>query len=294
MPEPEPVRVGLVGAGPWATFVDAPLFAAHPDTTLVGVWARRTEAAAELAGAHDAVAAASIEDLIERCDVLAFAVPPAVQADLAVPAARAGRTLLLEKPLAADLAGAERLAAAVEAGGARTLVDLNWRFRTGVRAFLAEVAAGPEPTSARGWFRSGAALGGPFATPWRVDGGDLLDVGPHVLDLLDAALGSIVEVDARRADDGAVVVDLCHDGGAVSVAELSIRTTERTGSGIEVDGPAGPRTLDVDATFDGDTLPNLAAALVAVARGATSPLSIERALHLQRVLDRAAARLAET
>src|SRR5258707_404244 len=39
----EPVSVGLVGAGPWASMVHAPVLAASPHTRLAGVWARRPE-----------------------------------------------------------------------------------------------------------------------------------------------------------------------------------------------------------------------------------------------------------
>ena len=75
------LRVGLVGAGPWATIVHAPLLAGGPGTRLEVVWARREEAAAELAGKYGAAAAGSFEALLERCDAVAFAVPPAVQAE---------------------------------------------------------------------------------------------------------------------------------------------------------------------------------------------------------------------
>ncbi|MDQ1396460.1 MAG: hypothetical protein QOG64_1719, partial [Acidimicrobiaceae bacterium] len=40
------LAVGLVGAGPWATMVHAPVLSAGPETLLAGVWARRPEAAA--------------------------------------------------------------------------------------------------------------------------------------------------------------------------------------------------------------------------------------------------------
>ncbi|HPJ19491.1 MAG TPA: gfo/Idh/MocA family oxidoreductase, partial [Actinomycetota bacterium] len=36
-----PVRVGLVGAGPWAEILHAPMLAAGPETTLAVVYARR-------------------------------------------------------------------------------------------------------------------------------------------------------------------------------------------------------------------------------------------------------------
>ena len=72
---------------------------------------------------------------------MAFAVPPDVQAALAVRAAEAGRHLLLEKPVATTLADAERLAAAVDRAGVRSQVVLTIRYRPEVRAFLRTVVA---------------------------------------------------------------------------------------------------------------------------------------------------------
>ncbi|MBV9935452.1 MAG: Gfo/Idh/MocA family oxidoreductase, partial [Actinobacteria bacterium] len=90
--------VGLVGAGPWAQFVHGPMLAAGPETRLAGVWARRPEAADELAVRFGSQAFATYDDLLDGCDAVAFAVPPMVQAELAVTAAQAGKALLLEKP----------------------------------------------------------------------------------------------------------------------------------------------------------------------------------------------------
>src|SRR6188472_319786 len=121
-------RVGLVGGGPWATMVHAPMLAASDAVELAGVWARRPEAADELAGAHGVTAFASFEALLDAVDAVAFAVPPAVQADLGVVAASAGKALLLEKPIAADLDGAQRLADACREAGVGTQVLLTWRY----------------------------------------------------------------------------------------------------------------------------------------------------------------------
>src|SRR5262245_29260326 len=95
----------------------APLLAAGPELTLSAIWARRPDAARELAGQHGAIAAPTFEDLLSRCDAVAFSVPPDVQAMLAPRAARAGKHLLLEKPLAFTVSDAEAVAAAVDEAG---------------------------------------------------------------------------------------------------------------------------------------------------------------------------------
>jgi predicted dehydrogenase len=83
-------KVGLVGAGPWAAMFHAPMISGSPDATLAAVWARRPEAAAEIAQEYGASVAETFDDLLAGCDAVAFAVPPDVQADLAPRAAAAG------------------------------------------------------------------------------------------------------------------------------------------------------------------------------------------------------------
>src|SRR6188508_554361 len=86
------------------------------------------EAAAELAAAHGVPSFARIEELFEVCEAVAFAVPPDVQAALAVQAAKAGKALLMEKPLAMDLDGAQRVADAVGAAGVASQMVFTLRY----------------------------------------------------------------------------------------------------------------------------------------------------------------------
>ena len=127
---PSSLRVGLIGAGPWAHIAHARAIATHPETAFAGVWARRPEAAAQLADKYAATAFATVEDLLGASDAVVFSIPPDVQEGLALQAAAAGKALLLEKPIAGSLAGAERLAEA--AAGVPTLVALRWRFAPAV------------------------------------------------------------------------------------------------------------------------------------------------------------------
>src|SRR3954452_21479959 len=106
------LRFGLVGTGYWADVAHAAGIAAHPQAELVGVWGRDPAKAAALAAKHGVRAFDDSDELIAAVDAVAFSVPPNVQAELALPAAQAGRALLLEKPLALTVEAAERLAAA--------------------------------------------------------------------------------------------------------------------------------------------------------------------------------------
>jgi predicted dehydrogenase len=291
----DPVAVGLVGAGPWARMVHAPLLAGHPRTSLAGVWARRPDAAAEVAEPHGAPAFARYEDLLERCDAVAFAVPPDVQAEHAATAARAGKALLLEKPIGLDLAQAQELVDVVDEAGVPSMLFLTWRYAAATRTFLAEVAAAdPRPIGGRGTFISGGLLAGPFTTPWRLQHGALLDVGPHIIDLLDAALGPVVGIRAHGDPHRWVGLLLEHEGGVGSEVSLSSHTAvlpPRTG--VEIYTAAGALDLDTAASLNSDTAATIAGELADIATtGKPHPLDVHRGLHLQRLIDQAAADLA--
>ena len=216
------ISVGLVGAGPWAEMVHAPRLAAGPDTRLAGVWARRPEAARRFG----APVFERIEELFDNCEAVAFSVPPAVQAELGVLAAKAGKALLLEKPLAADLDGARRLAGAIAEAGVASQMVLTWRYSAATRAFLARVSA-IEPFGGHAANITGAMLGGDFATPWRLERGAILDVGPHMIDLLEASLGRVVGVRAHGNPRGWVGLLLEHETGSVSEASLCLSVPAR-------------------------------------------------------------------
>jgi predicted dehydrogenase len=289
----DPVRVGLVGAGPWARVFTAPLLARGPDCTLTAVWARRRDQAAALASRHGAVVSTSFDDLLATCDAIAFAVPPDVQADRAARAAAAGRPVLLEKPLALDLDAAQRLAEVIESKRVVSQLVLTNRYRPSFRTFLDE-AATFGARAARATFLGGGAIpGGYFATPWRVEHGAVLDIGPHVLDALDGALGPIAEVRADGDPQGVVAVTCVHEGGAVSQATMSVTTPiENSGLVVELFARRGRLTFDSGRVDAGDDGADIAAAMATIASefaaavrtGERHQLDVRRGLRLQRLM----------
>lgn len=287
------LRVGLVGAGPWATTVHAPGLADHPGTALTAVWARRPEAAQALADTHCATAAETIEDLFAQVDAVAFAVPPSIQAELGVRAAEAGKHLILEKPIAADLAGAQRLADAVAAADVAALVVLTLRYSAQTQEWLAGLAqAGGWAGGGARWL-SGALLGGRYAaSEWRQDdGGALFDIGPHALDLLDAALGPITDVVAARRSPGDTwQLMLAHKDNVVSTATLALRLpVQPTVVEVAVWGQHGYRTLGRKPGSASESYTALLDDFAAmIASGTTAhPCDVRRGLHLQALIERA-------
>src|SRR4029450_1492941 len=149
------LRFGVLGTGYWAQEAHATALAGHSDTELVAVWGRdpaRTAAFAERFGiqGHD-----DLDRLLAEVDAVAIAVPPDVQAELAVRAATAGRHLLLDKPLALSLDGADRVAGAVAASGVASLVFFTLRFLPELAAWVAEAGAAGDWQGGEGGGRGG-------------------------------------------------------------------------------------------------------------------------------------------
>jgi predicted dehydrogenase len=215
------LRFGLIGTGFWAGTVHAAGIAAHPQTELVGVWGRDQAKAARLAARYGGRAFSDVDELIGAVDAVAFAVPPDIQAGLAVGAARAGRRLLLEKPLAFSVEAAERV---LEAVRAPTVVFFTARFDPAVREwFRGEVEAHDWDGGSVILLASIFEPGNPFGrSQWRRERGALWDFGPHALALLVPTLGPVEQVAVVRGRDDEVHLALRHATGAASSVALSL------------------------------------------------------------------------
>ena len=261
-----PVRVGLAGAGPWARMVHAPMLAAGPETELAGVWSRTPEHATELAAVHGVPRFATYEAMVDAVDAVALAVVPVAQPDLAVHAANSGKALLLEKPLAIDVAGAQRIADAVTANGVGSIVVLTYRFAQVVRDFLAE-ARTFDAHGGRACFISGAFLSGAFAGGWRLELGALLDVGPHILDLVEAALGPIADIRGAGDPQQWISLVLTHESGAISDVTLSCASAiEPSRTQVEIFGRTRSLSVDGRAGARSESFATLRAEFAHVAR----------------------------
>ena len=240
-----PIRFGLAGTGYWARLVHAPALASTPGIELAAVWGRNPDAASALATDCGVTASPDFDTFLAGVDAVAFAVPPAVQAELAVRAAGAGRHLLLEKPIALTDDAADALAGAVAAAGVASVVFFTSRFQPDARSWLDEITrTGGWAGGSAIWLGTAFSGSSPFDTPWRRDFGALWDLGPHAVSLLWAILGPVRDVtaDAGRGDLSYLV--LHHEGGATSTATLTQGAPEAAaGFRLEVWGEHGIATL---------------------------------------------------
>jgi predicted dehydrogenase len=212
------VSLGLIGAGRWGAR-DIATLATLPGVRLARVASRNPATAAllpagcKLGGDWRALCRdAAIDGVI-------VATPPALHAQMALEAMRAGKAVLIEKPLA--LSGAEARALRDEAArlGALVLVEHTHLYSEAYRELK----------------RLGATLGalrrmdseGGSSGPVRPDVSALWDYGPHdlamVLDLADAEIGSLRAWREARAPSGgeAVAIRLAFANGAEAAIRVS-------------------------------------------------------------------------
>ncbi|WP_020134700.1 Gfo/Idh/MocA family protein [Streptomyces sp. 351MFTsu5.1] len=290
------MRIGLLGTGPWARMAHAPALSAHPDVDFAGVWGRRPEAAEKVADEHGTRVYDDVDALLADVDAVAVALPPAVQADLAARAARAGRHLLLDKPLATTVEQGRAVVEAVRETRVASVVFFTSRFLTETEAWIAEQA------SVEGWFTGRAEWLGsvftgesPFAdSPWRRDKGALWDVGPHALSVLLPILGEVREVAAAAHGPGDTVhVVLRHASGASSTLTLSLTAPPAAaGAGVELRGAGGVARLPESSEGAVPALIRATDALLTATRtGRPHPCDAAFALRVTEILTEAEALL---
>ncbi|TQM11622.1 Gfo/Idh/MocA family protein [Pseudonocardia kunmingensis] len=300
------LRTGIIGTGAWARETHAPVLTAHPDVEFVGAWGRNRAAADAVVAPFGARAFGALDDLLDAVDAVVLAIPPTAQPDLAVRAARAGCHLLLEKPLALDVAEARRIRDEAAAHDVAGLVFLTSRHRPEQRAWIAAAR------ERGGWHSAHASwLAGLYApdaprdpADWRQAKGALWDVGPHALSVTLGVLGPVRAVAATRGLGDTVHLALRHADGPSSTVTLSLTapvqqslftavgaagvlpmptplSTVRVAAATAVTDLAamaasGVRTHDADLTFGTEIVEVLAAAEAAlgpdpVASTATRP-----------------------
>ncbi len=292
-----PVRFGLVGTGHWAQITHAPALASTDGIDFAAVWGRNVGAAAELADRYHANTYHDISAFLANVDAVAFAVPPGVQAPIAVRAAEAGKHLLLEKPIAISAADADALAGAVEQAGVASMVFFTARFQADVRAWLSEVTAtGRWAGGCAVWLGSALRAGNPFNTPWRRDKGGLWDLAPHLISLLWASLGPVQSVTAQAGHADVTHLILRHEPGATSTVTVTLNAPQSAEfADLFVWGEAGRSAAPVETSQPVTPLRTALTELAANARsGQTShPCDVHFGRQVGRVLTDAQHQISE-
>lgn len=203
MTSPEQLGWGLVGLGRIAKREIAPAIGSAANSSLVGVVSRDSARAAEFARDHGARHAYDDYDaLLGNADVDAvyIATPNALHVDQVLAAAKAGKHVLCDKPLALTVPDAERVISACADAGVRlgvTFQSRNYEGMADVRRLVADGSIGRVVLAQVEMSAGRTLLGGWRTDPSLAGVGSMNNIGVHGYDLLRYLLDAeVVEATA--------------------------------------------------------------------------------------------------
>jgi len=203
--------------------------------------ASAVQEAAEQLGWNESVT--DWRELIQRDDIdlIDINAPSDAHKEIAIAAAKAGKHIFCEKPLALTLADAREMLQAAEDAGVRHMVGFNYRFSPAVRLAKKLIDSGRlgQIYHFRAWFLQDWIMDPQFPLVWRLQkevagSGSHGDLGAHLIDLAHYLIGDMQEV--------------------IGMSETFIKerpiASEMTGLSAKGsgDGPKGKVTVD-DATL---------------------------------------------
>ncbi|WP_020530840.1 Gfo/Idh/MocA family protein [Flexithrix dorotheae] len=208
------INWGIIGCGDVCEVKSGPAFNKVPDSKLVAVMRRNAEKAADYAKRHGVPKSYSDADkLINDSEVNAIyiATPPGSHKEYTLKAAKAGKPIYVEKPMAVNHQECEDMVAACEAAGVPLFVAYYRRclpYFSKVKSILDSGEIGkvrmvniklyqaPKPADLEN-----------DSENWRVDpalagGGYFYDLASHQFDFLDYFFGPIASVAGQQANFG--------------------------------------------------------------------------------------------
>lgn len=272
------VRWGIIGIGKVADIAIAPAIAADDQSSLAAVCSRSPDRAKAFAAKHGATAAYDdypqmLQD--EDVDVVYVASPNGLHAEQALAALESGKHVLVDKPLALEIADARALVDAAAAAEVLLGTGFHLRHKSTTRAALDAIAAGRLGEVFYAEMACGAGKGlYPYDT-WRADpalsgGGTLLHQGVHAVDLVAYLCRQPVAevtamIDKPEAED--VFVGSCRlaDQTLANIASHSLRVGTRpdwtvfgTDGWLDARGGTSPAPDDILDLHNDDGISRLA------------------------------------
>jgi predicted dehydrogenase len=222
------LRVGLIGVGSMGT-VHAAAWAATP-AKLTGVFALDTERAALIAQQYGATQYFDFETLLANVDVIDVCVPTYLHREFVVRAAKAGKQIVCEKPLALTIADGEAMIDAVKKAGVHLMIGHVVRFFPDYKVAKQAVDDGEIGQLGTMRLKRTGFQPNPKTGNWYIDlsksGGMLMDLMIHDYDYARWVAGEVEKVYAHNvrsavpdAPGDYALVMLQHTSGAITHIE---------------------------------------------------------------------------
>lgn len=127
------LKVGVIGVG-FLGRHHARIYASLPDVTLVGVCDTREQAGKEIAASYQTTFFQNYHELIDQVDAVSIAVPTVDHCRITCEFLRAGKSVLVEKPIAVTLTEADDMITTAQQNGCVLQVGHLERFNPAVQA----------------------------------------------------------------------------------------------------------------------------------------------------------------
>ena len=250
------IRIALMGTGFIVEF-RSQVYSRLPGVKVVSIMGRDPERTRQLAARNGiGYTATSFEELLAGpgFNVVDICLPNYLHKKFAVLAAKSGKHIICQKPLACNAAEAEEMLAAANKAAVIHCYAENWAYSPDMREIEATIQRGiiGRPL----WMRGREAHFGPH-TEWFYKkelsgGGALLDMGCHVICVFNKFMGKkAIELMCHAAtlhhqtdcEDNAIAV-IKYEGGLVGQVEASWTTRGGMAVCFEVWGDEGMITYD--------------------------------------------------
>jgi UDP-N-acetyl-2-amino-2-deoxyglucuronate dehydrogenase len=251
---------GIIGCGMIANF-HARAIQDIRGASLVGCYARRDEQAKKFAAEHGCTTYSTLESMLAdpAIQIVTICTPSGAHLEPALTAAKAGKHVIVEKPLEITLKRCDRMIEACAKHGVTLATIFPSRFHRSAALLKQAVKEDRFGTVTLAeayvkWFRSQAYYdSGAWRGTWELDGGGaLMNQAIHTVDLLAWLMGPVREIRAhvatlaheRIAVEDTAVATLQFENGALGVIEASTAVYPGYLKRVEIHGSAGSATME--------------------------------------------------
>ena len=254
------IGFGIVGCGLISDFHVRAL-AEVRGTKLIGCFDQVPNRAEEFAKTHGCQAYTSLKEMLANSaiDAVSIATPSGVHMDPAVQAAKAGKHVVVEKPLEITLRRCDRIINACDKAGVKLATIFPSRFHDGPAQLKKAVDRGRFGRLTLGdsyvkWWRTQAYYdGGAWRGTWELDGGGaLMNQAIHSVDLLTWIMGPVAEIRAQTATlaherievEDTAIASLRFENGALGTIVATTAAFPGYLKRIEIHGSAGSAVIE--------------------------------------------------
>ncbi|MDO4575796.1 MAG: Gfo/Idh/MocA family oxidoreductase [Planctomycetia bacterium] len=251
---------GIIGCGMISNF-HAKAIQSLPNARLVACFDVFEASAQRLSEATGCRAYTKLEDFLAdpELEIVTIGTPSGAHLDPAVAAAKAGKHVIVEKPLEITLARCDEIIRVCRENGVKLATVFHSRFHDSSMAMKNAIESGKFGRLTVGdayvkWFRSQQYYdSGAWRGTWKLDGGGaLMNQAIHSVDLLTWLMGPVVEIQAifdcldheRIEVEDTAVASLRFASGALGVIEASTAIYPGYLKKIEIHGSQGSATLE--------------------------------------------------